>query len=99
MEKLIIELCDNFIHFKKSGKVFNRSDFKKINKYISKETGPNTANVLIRFLQVWNEEEECSSVLPRSADVSERSSNKVVDSIEGTGHLRRKRRGRSRKID
>ena len=99
MEKLRIEVCDNFVHFKPSGKVFNRSDLKKINKYTSKEIGPNTADILVRFLQVWNEEEECGSVLPGGTDVSERSPYTVVYSIKRTGYLRRKRGRRRRKPD
>lgn len=99
MERINIEISKKFIDIKSQGKIFPRDDLKKINKHVSKTIGPETANILVKFLQVWNEEKELSSVLPRGNDVPKRPPNTVVDPVERPNLVRRKRRGRRRKAD
>lgn len=99
MEQINIEITNKFVCFKSTGKTFLREDLRKINKYVSNSIGSETANTLIKFLQVWNEEEECNPVLPRGENVPERASDAMVDRVENTDIVRRKRRRRRRKTD
>tara|TARA_R110000851_G_scaffold108073_2_gene228894 strand:- start:9535 stop:9834 length:300 start_codon:yes stop_codon:yes gene_type:complete len=99
MEQINIEITNKFVCFKSTGKTFLRRDLRKINKYVSNSIGSETANTLIKFLQVWNEEEECTPVLPRGEDVSERASDTMVDRVKKPNVVRRKRGRRRRKTD
>ena len=99
MEQINIEITNEFVCFKSTGKTFLREDLRKINKYVSNSIGSETANTLIKFLQVWNEEEECNPVLPRGKNVSERASDAMVDRVKKPDIVRRKRRRRRRKTD
>lgn len=98
MQRVAIEISDNFVHFTSEGCAFFRNDLKKINKHVAKTIGPKTADVLIRFLQVWDEE-ELDSVLASSEDVPERTPNKLVRRDPEPNTRSRKRRRRSRKAN
>ena len=98
MQKVTIEIDDNFVHFVSEGQAFFRTDLKKINKHVSKTIGPKTADVLIRFLQVWDEE-EFDSILTSGEDVPKRTSDKLVCTDSEPSTRSRKRRRRSRKTD
>ena len=49
MQKVLIEITDDFVHFKQSGKVCNRWNLKEVNKYTANTIGPKSAEVLVRF--------------------------------------------------
>lgn len=98
MQRVTIEIDDNFVHFTSEGQAFFKSDLKRINKHVSKTIGPKTADVLIRFLQVWDEE-ELDSILIDSKDVPKRASDKLVCADSEPNTRSRKRRRGSRKTD
>tara|TARA_A100001037_G_scaffold150766_1_gene136164 strand:- start:4693 stop:4989 length:297 start_codon:yes stop_codon:yes gene_type:complete len=98
MQKVLIEITDDFVHFKQSGKICNRWNLKEVNKYTANTIGPKSAEVLVRFLQVWNEEEP-DLVHTFSADVSERTPDPLVSGSSGAKVRTRKRRRRRRKTD
>jgi len=98
MQRFNIEIDNDFVHFTSEGQAFFRSDLKKINKYVSKTIGPKTADVLIRFLQVWDEE-ELDSILADSENVPKRTPDKLVCGDPEPSTRSRKRRRRRRKTD
>ena len=93
---MTIEIDNNFVHFISEGQAFFRTDLKKINKHVSKTIGPNTADVLIRFLQVWDEE-EFDSILTNGEDVPKRTPDELVctDSRPSTRRLSKTRTTKS----
>ena len=98
MQKVLIEITDDFVHFKQSGKTCNRWNLKEVNKYTANTIGPQSAEVLVRFLQVWNEEEP-DFVHTFSANVPERTPDPLVSGSSGAKVRTRKRRRRRRKAD
>ena len=98
MQRVLIEITEDFVHFKQSGKICNRWNLKEINKYAANTIGPQSAEVLVRFLQVWNEEEP-DLVHTFSADVSERTPDPLVSGSARPQIRTRKRRRRRRKTD
>tara|TARA_R110002020_G_scaffold79823_4_gene199635 strand:+ start:898 stop:1194 length:297 start_codon:yes stop_codon:yes gene_type:complete len=98
MQRVAIEITEDFVHFKSNGKAFGVRDLKAINKYVSKKIGCKTADVLVRFLQAWDEE-ELDPIYTKCSDVSERGSRELVRGDTRTGIPTRKRRRRRRKTD
>ena len=95
MERLDITIHDKTITIGTENKSILISNLKKVNKYISREYGPKTAEVVVNFLQVWNEE-ELDPIYTESTDVSERTSNALVFGNKREKNRSRKRRRRSR---
>ena len=81
MERVDINIHNDSITIGKENKSIPISDLKKINKYLGKEYGPKTAEVVVNFLQVWNEEER-DPVHTGSTNVSKRTSNTLVSRNE-----------------
>ena len=98
MQRVEIEITKDFVNFKRKGKICNRWNLKEVNKYAANNIGPQTAEVLVRFLQVWNEEEP-DLVHTLSTDVPERTPDTLVSGDTGTKVRTRKRRRRRRKTD
>ena len=98
MQKIMIEITEDFVNFKEAGKVCNRWNLKEVSKYTAKVIGPKTADGLVRFLQVWNEEEP-DLVHTFSTDVPERPPDPLVSGDTRPKVRTRKRRRRSRKVD
>lgn len=98
MRRVTVNLNDSNLTINPEGKSFTRKDLKGIAKWTTKNIGPETADTLVKFLQVWNETEP-NLVHPHSSDVSKRTPDELV-SGDQWGKVRvRKRRRRRRKAD
>ena len=77
MERLDITINDKTITIGNEKKSILISNLKRVNKYIGREYGPKTAEVVVNFLQVWNEE-ELDPIHTGSTDVSKRTPRTLV---------------------
>ena len=98
MRRIDIDLEELFLTIRPEGKSIQRDNLKELNRFLTKIAGPETASVVVRFMQVWNEEER-STVHEERADVSKRPSDALVSGDQRPENRSRRRRRRRRKAD
>lgn len=98
MRKISIDIQPSFLMIKPEGKSIRRDSLKELNKYLFEIAGPKTADVVVRFMQVWNEEERVAVSSERD-DVSEWTRNQLVSGNQQPEIPARKRRRRRRSVN
>ena len=98
MRKVTIDIQPSFLMIKPEGKSIRRDSLKELNKYLFEIAGPKTADVVVRFMQVWNEKERVAVSSERD-DVSEWTRNQLVSGNQQPEVATRKRRRRRRSVN